>query len=122
MAIRWYNTGDWQVFVNGAVRRSGRSFQVGANIIGRGKLVLGQLQTKLGKGFKNADSFKGRLSQLNIWRHSISNYKIKTFAEACLQKSEGNVAAWREFRHKMHGDVTKADPQTCKSKGKEGER
>ncbi len=61
--------------------------------------MLGQKQGSVGGGFQAAQSFKGMLSNVNLWNRVLPASQIEEMATSCLLDpwNAGNVYKWRDF-------------------------
>ena len=55
-----------------------------------GTLVIGQDQDKLGGGFSVIDSFRGAISQVNIWDRALSLSELRSIYN-CQTRAQGNI-------------------------------
>jgi hypothetical protein len=69
----------------------------GENINAGGIWVIGQDQDSLGGGFQTADSYKGILTEVNIWNKILGSDKIKRFANDYGLPMQGNYKAYSDF-------------------------
>ena len=56
--------GQWAVYVDGVVKRSGSDFQTGSHIRASGALILGQEQDSYAGSFAQTQAFVGGLTQV----------------------------------------------------------
>jgi CUB/sushi domain-containing protein len=59
--------------------------------------VIGQDQDSLVGSFDAKDSFKGILTEVNIWNTVLGVDEIKSFANDCDLLMEGNYKAYSDF-------------------------
>jgi CUB/sushi domain-containing protein len=71
--------------------------QTGNKIKGGGIWVIGQDQDSLGGSFDAKDSFKGILTEVNIWNTVLGVDEIKSFANDCDLLMQGNYKAYSDF-------------------------
>ncbi|KAL9980813.1 hypothetical protein ACROYT_G009451 [Oculina patagonica] len=109
VCLTWSSAaGDWNVYLDGAVRGSGSGLGTGLSLYGSGRLVLGQDQANAAK------SFIGTISKFNWWDHVIDHPSIKNMSQYCYRNhSLGNVLFWSEFRKKMNGQVEMRSQSSC---------
>ena len=74
----------------------GSGFQTGHIIKGGGIVVLGQEQDVLGGGFSTNQSFKGLLTNYNLWYDVLSEIDIEQLSKSC-RSGEGTVFKWSDF-------------------------
>ena len=65
-------------------------------------LLLGQEQDAPGSKFSAQESFRGRLTRLNIWNRALSLTEISETMNSCNEVT-GNVASWADFHNGIHG-------------------
>ena len=107
------------MYLDGALRKIGSAFQRNTLVSGNGLLVLGQKQTTFGGGFIKANSFQGKITQVNIWSRFLSNNIIRELAQHCIKGSTGEVLAWRQLRHKFQGKTMATQSTSCQSRGEQ---
>ena len=67
VGITWASIdGQWAIYMDGSVRRSGTGFMTGSFIRGSGALVLGQEQDSFAGSFTQTQAFVGDLSQVQL--------------------------------------------------------
>lgn len=59
-------------------------------------MVLGQDQDKFGYGFNAEQSFKGLLTNYNLWDDVLSNSDIEQLSKSCRSGS-GTLLKWSDF-------------------------
>ena len=59
-------------------------------------MVLGQEQDSLGGGFNAKQSFKGLVTNYNLWSNVQSDSDIAQMSTSC-RSGEGNVFKWSDF-------------------------
>lgn len=59
-------------------------------------MVLGQDQDSLGGGFSTEQSFKGLLTNYNIWEDVLSDTEIEHLSKSC-RLGEGSALKWSDF-------------------------
>lgn len=110
----WDNlNGDWKFYKDGEMKNSGTGLKKGYIIKAEGSLVLGQEQDSLGGGFEASQSFKGSLTNVNVWSHVLPASTIKEMSGCCFA-GEGNVYMWLDFLPAIKGDPRLVIPPTCK--------
>ena len=79
--------------------------------------MLGQKQDSVGGGFDADQSFKGMLSNVNVWDHKLSDTRIEMMSTSCLldEWNAGNVCGWRSFLQEAQARLVKESP--CKPLG-----
>ena len=114
VCLTWNNVaGTWNLYLDGALRGSGRSLGTGLSIHGSGRLVLGQDRDNIAK------SFIGNITQFNLWDHVFEQATIKNMSGYCYRnQSLGNVLFWSEFRMKFNGQVQIESRSSCNTTGK----
>lgn len=111
----WENTaGSWKFYKDGDVKAEGVDFQTGYVIHPEGSLLLAQDQDDVGGDFDNRQSFKGMMTNVNIWDHVLSAEKVHSLSNSCLS-GEGNVYKWSDFLHGRKGKTKLVTPSPCKS-------
>ena len=110
-------SGTWKFYKDGYVNEQGKNFKEGHTIRGGGTLVLGQEQDSVGGGFDTSQSFKGMLSNVNIWDHVVTPFQIEEMSSSCLlhEGNEGKVYKWIDFLRQ--GGVSFLKPSPCEPLG-----
>ncbi|KAL9983773.1 hypothetical protein ACROYT_G005997 [Oculina patagonica] len=111
------NSGTWKFYKDGYVKGGGTNFKKGHTIRQGGTLVLGQEQDSVGGGFEASQSFKGMLSNVNIWDHVVTSDRIQAMSSSCLlhEGNEGKVYKWIDFLRE--GGVRSLKPSPCEPLG-----
>ena len=78
-----------------------------------GSLVLGIEQDPPGK-FQANQSFKGLLTNFNVWDHVLLDEEVESSSKSCLS-GEGNVVKWTDLIHGRRGKTKLVIPSPCKS-------
>ena len=114
-SVSWENAaGSLNVYKDGVLSASERSFKVGHKIPSGGSMMLGLNQAD---GPVSDQSFQGFLSNLNVWDYVLCQEIITRMSKACLS-GEGNVHKWSHFKHDIEGDLRLYVPSPCASTGK----
>ncbi len=76
--------------------------------------MLGQEQDTVGGLFDAKQSFKGMLSNVNMWDHVLKETEIKEMSKSCQldEWNDGNVLRWSEFL--KEGGAKLVQPSSCK--------
>ena len=115
ICFSWKNSdGKYKVYKDGVVVKTGTGFKKGYLIKGGGSLVLGQEQDKLGGSFDSSQSFKGSLTNLNVWSYVLPEGEIKEMSNCCRAGPEGNVYMWENFLYAIIGKPRRVIPARCK--------
>ena len=86
-------TGDWGLFVDGAVVANGTGHAIGASIAAGGVLVVGQEQDSPGGSFSTGQTFEGVYSDLRLFRDVRTPAEITANANQLIPNGEPNLAA-----------------------------
>ena len=78
-----------------------------------GSLVLGIEQDPTGV-FEPDESFKGMMTNLNVWDHVLSAEEIESSSKSYLS-GKGNVMKWSDLIHGLRGKTELVIPSSCKS-------
>ena len=98
MCVTWESSsGDFKVYKDGALVKTMVDVETGIQIKGDGIWVIGQDQDSLGGGFQAKDSFKGILTEVNIWNRVLGFDEIKSFANDCDSLVQGNYKVYSDF-------------------------
>ncbi len=75
--------------------------------------MLGQEQDSVGGGFDADQSFKGMLSNVNLWDKVLTHREIEEMSTSCLldEWNSGNVYKWRNFLRESQTRLVKQS--TC---------
>ncbi|XP_078696559.1 sushi, von Willebrand factor type A, EGF and pentraxin domain-containing protein 1-like isoform X3 [Branchiostoma floridae x Branchiostoma belcheri] len=106
---------QWAFYVDGQRNTGGSEAGGGRLIPGGGTIVLGQDQDEILGGFDSKESFKGKLSRLNVWDHVLTEDQISVMARHCTDDS-GNVRAWPDFRAAAEGLEVRQGSAFCAGK------
>ena len=93
-------------------RGSGTNFKKDYEIKADGSLVLGQDQDTPGGGFQSSQSFKGSLTNVNVWSVYLKVDKITRLSECC-KAGQGDVYSWSDFVHGIKGNTRVVIPSSC---------
>lgn len=79
--------------------------------------MLGQHQGSAGDHFDADKSFKGMLSNVNVWNRKLTAEQIKDMSTTCLldEWNAGNVLKWNNFLNQAAPGLVK--PSTCEPRG-----
>lgn len=112
VCVTWdASSATYKLYKDGALAASGETS--GNLITGGGSLVFGQDQDAVGGGFKQAESFAGQLTGINLWDHVITDAEISELAKSC-SAGEGNLVAMATLAgDRVKGGVLKIH-STCK--------
>ena len=111
ICISWESSsGSWKLYKDGEIKQQGTDFKRGFTVRGGGSLVLGQDQDVVGGGFDAEQSFKGMLSNVNVWDHKLTDTRIEEMSTSCLldEWNAGNVYSWRSFLQKAQARLVKS--------------
>ena len=116
ICVSWENTaGSWKFYKDGDVKAQGAALKTGHVIKSGGSLLLGVEQDSLGGDFEPVESFKGMLTNINVWDHVLSAEKIHSLSKSC-RSGEGNVLKWStDFINGLEGKTKVVIPSGCKS-------
>ena len=98
VCVTWESSsGDFKVYKDGALSEIKDNVQTGKQIKAGGIWVIGQDQDSIGGGFHAKDSFKGILTEVNIWNRVLGFDEIKSFANDCDSLVQGNYKVYSDF-------------------------
>ena len=112
ICVSWESSsGSWTFYKDGEIKQQGR-LKAGYTIKEGGSLVLGQDQDTVGDGFNADQSFRGTLSNVNVWDHKLTDTRIEEMAKSCLldEWNAGNVYRWRYFLQKAPPRLVQESP------------
>ena len=119
ICVSWENiAGSLDFYMDSVLSANKTNFKREHVIRSGGSLVLGQEQGSLGGGFKNATSFRGLLTNLNVWNYSLSPDTIARISKGCLNEEPGTVYKWSYFKYGVRGRPRFHVPSPCDVKGK----
>ncbi|XP_078366330.1 neuronal pentraxin-2-like [Oculina patagonica] len=111
----WENTaGSWKFYKDGDVRAQGSDLKTGHVIKSGGSFLLGIEQDSPGGGFEVYESFRGMMTNVNLWDHVLSAEEIESLSKSCLS-GKGNVLKWSHFTHGRKGNTKLVIPSPCES-------
>ena len=96
------------------MKKEGRGLKTSHVIRSGGSLVLGVEQDSPGAIFNDNQSFKGMMTNLNVWDHVLSSEEIDSLSKSCLS-GEGNVLKWSDLIDGRKGKTKLVIPSPCKS-------
>ena len=82
--------------------------------VGPGRLTVGKMQSGVSTP---EEPFTGEIASVNVWSAKLDDSKIREMSRSKSQEL-GNVTDWREFRHRINGDVNILSPGSPISIGK----
>jgi hypothetical protein len=98
LCVTWESSiGKTKVYKDGALVETIDNVQTEKKIESGGIRVIGQDQDSLGGGFQSGNSFKGILTEVNIWNRVLGSDEIKGFANDCESLVEGNYKVYSDF-------------------------
>ncbi|XP_020606897.1 neuronal pentraxin-1-like [Orbicella faveolata] len=109
ICVSWErSSGSWTFYKDGKIKQQGQ-LKAGHTIREGGSLVLGQDQDSVGGGFDADQSFKGMLSNVNVWDHKLTDTRIEEMSKSCLldEWNAGNVYRWGDFLQKAPARLVK---------------
>ena len=61
--------------------------------------MLGQEQDSVGGALDATQSFRGKLTNVNVWDHKLTDTRIQEMSTSCWldEWEDGNVYSWRNF-------------------------
>jgi CUB/sushi domain-containing protein len=112
LCVTWESSsGDFKVYRDGALVKTLVHVETGMQIKGDGIWVIGQDQDSLGGGFQAQNSFKGILTEVNIWNRILGSDEITNFANDCGSLVQGNYKAYSDFNITSATELIK--PSCC---------
>ena len=75
-------------------------------------LLLLQEQDAVGGRFDSSQSFKGSLTNVNVWSYVLSASTIESLSKSCLSWM-GNVYKWSDFIYGVKGKAAVVIPSPC---------
>ena len=112
VCVTWESSsGDFKVYKDGALVKTLLNVENGTQVEDGGTWVIGQDQDSLGGGFQERDSFKGILTEVNIWNRVLGSDEIKSFANDCDSLVQGNYKAYSDFNISSATELIK--PSCC---------
>lgn len=115
-----HSTGTVKYYTNGQEGKSKTALtDSDSTIPGGGKFYVGQLQGSYGGGFDDGKSFRGYMSNLNMWNRLLNSDEIKSQYNngACNDvhiPSGDEIVKWSILTTSMSGDVKSATCPTRK--------
>nr|XP_002741091.1 PREDICTED: uncharacterized protein LOC100373294 [Saccoglossus kowalevskii] len=92
------DSGIYKVYKDGSNAFTQTNFRTGEIIRGAGTLVIGQRQGSKGGGFNKAYSFRGEMTQFNMWTTVIDEDTISTIAvDRSCANGCGDLISWSMF-------------------------
>ncbi|CAB4022322.1 Hypothetical predicted protein, partial [Paramuricea clavata] len=98
VCVTWKSLGgQFKVYKDGALVKTMDNIKSGEKFNAGGIWVIGQDQDSLGDGFQTGDSYKGILTEVNIWNEILHFDVIKHFANDYGLPVRGNYKAYSDF-------------------------
>lgn len=109
----WRNSdGQWMLYKDGNLVKSGTGLKTGYTIQAAGSLTLGQEQDSLGDAFDAKQSLQGMLTNVNAWSYTLPASTIKEMSRCCLA-GKGDVYEWANFIYGIRGNPHLVMPPGC---------
>ena len=118
ICVSWRNSdGYWQVYKDGEMSYDNTGFQMGYTIKKNGIVTVGQDQDldsagNCGNQFQLWQSFKGFITNLNLWSCVLPKETISEMFQTC-RRGEGDVLKWSDFKYSVRGDAEVVVPSPC---------
>lgn len=112
ICLTWENRLGSSKFYKDCELQDEGTLKTGHTIRQGGTLVLGQDQRLVGGDFDTSQSFRGLLSNVNVWDHVLSAAQITEMSTSC-QLDEWNVAnvyKWADFLRQGGTKLVKPSP------------
>ncbi|XP_077978220.1 uncharacterized protein LOC144433736 [Glandiceps talaboti] len=110
VCITWASDeGNWALYHNGALLKSGEDLSKDENIRPGGIFLLGQSHDG------DMRAFVGEMAHFNLWNYVLSDDDIAKIASDCLGHEQGNVFAWRSGYLDIEGSVSIMPADICDS-------
>ncbi|MDJ0739527.1 MAG: DUF4347 domain-containing protein, partial [Gammaproteobacteria bacterium] len=108
LSFSWDNgSGDWAIYVDGAVVDSGTGLASGQTLDGGGAIVFGQDQDSLDGGYSSTQVFDGTLYDARIFSDARTASEIAaSYASELVYDEQGMLANWRFDNLSTDGVVT----------------
>ncbi|CAB4042850.1 Hypothetical predicted protein, partial [Paramuricea clavata] len=98
VCVTWKSSsGQFKVYKDGALVKTIDNVKSGEKFNAGGTWVIGQDQDSVGGGFQIVDSYKGILTEVNIWSKILGSGEIQRFANDCGLPMQGNYKAYSNF-------------------------
>ncbi|KAL5012152.1 hypothetical protein ScPMuIL_010703 [Solemya velum] len=104
--------GSCNLFFDNVLKISEQDISKGQPIYGNGTFVIGQDQDTIGGRFSTEDSFRGTISQVNLWDKVLTSAEIGQLYEGCSSHQLGNVFAWPTAKYSLYGDIKPIEPSS----------
>ncbi|XP_046863374.1 neuronal pentraxin-2-like, partial [Xenia sp. Carnegie-2017] len=100
VCVTWKSSsGIFAVYKNGQFEKSLQNINKDEEIEANGTWVIGQDQdTGSTFAFQKEDSFKGDLTEMNVWDRVLTDYEIQRVAKDCGTLIQGNVIKYSDFK------------------------
>ena len=109
----WRNSdGQWMLYKDGNLVKSGTGLKTGYTIQAAGSLTLGQEQDSVGDAFDAKQSLQGMLTNVNAWSYTLPASTIKELSRCCLA-GKGDVYEWSNFIYGIRGNPHLVMPPGC---------
>ena len=74
--------------------------------------MLGQEQDSVGGRFKSNQSFRGSMTNVNVWSYVLSANTIRSMSTSCREVA-GDVYRWSDFIYGVKGKAAVVIPSPC---------
>ena len=98
ICVSWENSlGSWTLYKDGEIKEQGH-LKRGHTIREGGSLMLGRKQDSVSGALDATQSFRGMLTNVNVWDHKLTDTGIQEMPSCWLDEwDDGNVFSWRSF-------------------------
>ena len=112
VGVTW-SLGKYAVYLDGILVYSGDRLGSATPLKAGGEFIIGQLPDSSGN-FDSSKSFKGKLTQLNVWNVMLSGDEIRSASKSCYN-DVGTILKWNTVLDETHGAIHSEILNSCKA-------
>lgn len=118
-------TGRWAIYKDGVKADGGDGLAQGVTIKGGGSIIVGQEQDEVGGKFSTLESFRGKITRLNMWNTTLDGIfdsdlppnataeEVASYLLSSCADVSGNLVSWGDARSGASGGVRVVDTVQC---------
>ncbi|XP_058127266.1 sushi, von Willebrand factor type A, EGF and pentraxin domain-containing protein 1-like [Anopheles ziemanni] len=106
--------GRYELFLDGELRAAGTNLSAGVPVPAGGLLVLGQEQDRLGGGFSETESYRGRMAYVDVWTRALPASEVRHLYHTC-EPYHGDLVRWTDAKLHTVGAVRMEPSGFCRS-------
>lgn len=64
--------------------------------------------------FLETETFRGRISQLNLWKQVLQPHQVADVAKPCVREHSGVLKSWADIKRGLVGTLSESSPSELK--------